>query len=163
MLRQKNNSRNTANKEHGDCCRCLFCWFFWIIGVCCIGKKDEWHETFGLVVDGGTHVLRRILHSVHLPATLKQVLNNNRERLEHCVKFDDQWETLFPASRKPPDSKTFDITLLHLLLCTICRLRKPRTGWHEMPANDNSSRAANIVRIKLFRDELCHSVSTGIE
>ena len=115
-----------------------------------------------LLIDGGTHVLRKVLHSVHPPATLEDVLNNNRRKLEGCVKFDDQREKLFPTSDDPPDSTTFDITLLHLLLREICHLKAPLTGWDKMPADGDVSREANIVRIKCFRNELCHSVSTGI-
>ena len=121
-----------------------------------------------LLVDGGTHVLRKILHSVHpTPATLQHVLNNNLRKLQSLkskhVIFDDQWEKLFPASGDPrPDSTTFDLTLLHLLLREICQLTAPPTGWRKMPADGDVSREANIVRIKCFRNELCHSASTGI-
>ena len=88
-----------------------------------------------LLVDVGTHVLRKVLHSVHPPATLQQELNNNRPKLKRYVKFDEQWETLFPTSGDPPDSKTFDITLLHLLLREICYLTAPPTGWNWMAQN----------------------------
>ena len=119
-----------------------------------------------LLVDVGTHVLRKVLHSVHPPATLQHVLNNNLRKLRSLksrrVIFDDQWETIFPLSGDPPDSKAFDITLLHLLLREICHLTAPPTGWHRMPADGDVSLEANIVRIKCFRNELCHSVSTGI-
>ena len=119
-----------------------------------------------LIVDVGTHVLRKILHSVHPPATLQQVLNNNLRKLQSLksrhVIFNDQWEMIFPSSGDPPDSKTFDITLLHLLLREICHLTAPPTGWHKMPADGDVSLEANIVRIKCFRNELCHSASTGI-
>ncbi|KAJ7369473.1 hypothetical protein OS493_038739, partial [Desmophyllum pertusum] len=119
-----------------------------------------------LLVDGGTHVLRKVLHSIHPSATLQHVLNNNFAKLQRMklkrVIFDVQWEKLFPSSGDPPDSKTFDITLLHLLLREICHLVQPVTGWHNMPVDTNDSREANIVRIKCFRNELCHSISTGI-
>ncbi|XP_020630672.1 uncharacterized protein LOC110067658 [Orbicella faveolata] len=119
-----------------------------------------------LLVDGGTQVLRKVLHSVHPPATLHHVLDNNLPKLQSLksrrVIFDDQWEKLFPTSGDPPDSKTFDIILLHLLLREICHLTAPTIGWHKMPADGDVSREANIVRIKCFRNELCHSVSTGI-
>ena len=77
--------------------------------------------------------------------------------------FISQWEALFPASGNP-DSKNFDITLLHLLLRETCNshLKKPSTGWHSMPADGDASREANIARIKCFRNELAHGVSIGI-
>ena len=61
-----------------------------------------------------------------------------------------------------PDSEKFDITLLHLLLREICHLTAPVTGWQNLPADDDDSPEANITRIKCFRNELCHSVSTEI-
>ncbi len=119
-----------------------------------------------LLIDGGTHVLRKFFHSIYPTTTLQHVLNNNFGRLQSLksrrVIFDDEWEKLFPSSGDPPDSKTFDITLLHLLLRELCHLTAPPTGWQKMPADSDASPEANVIRIKCFRNELCHSVSTGI-
>lgn len=41
-------------------------------------------------------------------------------------------------------------------------MKTPLTGWRDLPADSDFSPEANIVRIKCFRNELCHSVSTGI-
>ena len=35
-------------------------------------------------------------------------------------------------------------------------------GWHNMPEDEDSSREAHIVRVKCFRNELCHRNSTAI-
>ena len=120
-----------------------------------------------LLVDGGTHVLRKFLDSVYPePKLLAKGLNKNSVKFQHLkskrVISDHQWEKLFPPSGLPPDSKEFDITLLHLLIRETCYLPVPLTGWHKMPADDDQSLEANIARIKCFRNELCHSVSTGI-
>ena len=119
-----------------------------------------------LLVDGGTHVLRKFLDSVYPePTLLANELKKNRIKFQTLkskgVIFKEQWEMLFPTSGLP-DSKEFDITLLHLLIRELCCLKAPRTGWHKMPADDDQSLEANIARIKFFRNELCHSVSTGI-
>ena len=122
-----------------------------------------------LLVDGGTYVLRKFLDSVYPePKLLAKGLNKNSVKFQHLkskhVISDHQWEKLFPPSglRGLPDSKEFDITLLHLLIREICYLSAPLTGWHKMPADDDQSLEANIARIKCFRNELRHSVSTGI-
>ena len=119
-----------------------------------------------LIIDEGTKVLMKFLHSMHPESTLQNALNNNRPKLEELkrkrVIFDEQWDKLFPSSGKPSDSKEFDITLLHLLLREICHLSAPSTGWHKMPADCDASPEASIVRIKCYRNELCHSVSTGV-
>ena len=116
-----------------------------------------------LLIDGGTNILRQVLHSNIPPATTLQIwLKNNYPKLQGLKLFNSQKEKLFPSSGDPPDSNTFDITLLHLLLREICGLSAPSTGWHNMPADSDASHEANIVRIKCYRNELCHSVSTGI-
>jgi len=125
-----------------------------------------------LLVDGGTHALREFLHSglhsFYPSKTLPEVLAENFSLLQNLKTkgkiFDGQWEKLFPPSGEPPDTKAFDITLLHLLLREICYLYlpEPSTGWHKMPADDDDTPEAHVVRIKCFRNELCHSISTGI-
>ena len=119
-----------------------------------------------LVKDGGTHVLRELLDSIHPAAKLPQVLKNNYAKLYRLkarhVIFPSQWDMLFHASGSPLDSKNFDITLLHLLLREICNLASPSTGWNNMPVDSDVSCEANVARIKYFRNELCHGVAIGV-
>ena len=130
----------------------------------CSEEKNNFTRLARLVIDGGTYALREFLLSIY-PA-LPTVLQKNKDSLQILKNrrklFDDQWERLYPSSGDPPDTKTFDITLLHLLLREICVLTEPPTGWHEMPADEDTSNEAHIVRIKCFRNDLCHSISTGI-
>ena len=134
---------------------------------CVTEEKTNGTRLARLIIDRGTYVLRRFLHScISPPKTLGDVLQTNLRKLQYLKSkreiFDDQWEKLFPSSGDPPDSETFDITLLHLLIRELCNLPVPMTGWHKMPAEDDESLQANITRIKCFRNELCHSHSTGI-
>ncbi|PFX27908.1 uncharacterized protein LOC111326979 [Stylophora pistillata] len=118
-----------------------------------------------LLFDEGTNVLREFLQSTHPGPTLKHALDNSRPKLEGLRRKripDEQWEKLFPSSGNPPDPKKFDIILLHLLLREVCHLKIPSTGWHKMPADADASPEASIVRIKCYRNELCHSYSTGV-
>ena len=129
-------------------------------------EKTNGTKLTRLLVDGGTHVLREFLHSIYPRDKLQLVLVKNRLKLQSLklrrVIFDKQWDKLFPPSGDPPDSDTFDISLLHLLIREICHLTAPSTGWHKMPAEDDDSVEANIARIKCFRNELCHGTSTGV-
>ena len=59
------------------------------------------------------------------------------EEVEKWQQFKEQYELLFPTSGLP-DSKEFDITLLHLLIREVCYLPAPLTGWHKMPADDEA-------------------------
>ena len=128
-------------------------------------EKSNGSRLARLLIDGGTEALSKVLHSFIPSPALQTVLTKNLAVFEDLKKrgkiFDGQWEKLFPSGN-PPDSKTFDITLLHLLLRVICHLTEPVTGWNTMPVETDASREANIVRIKCFRNDLCHSISTDI-
>ena len=115
-----------------------------------------------LLVDRGTRALREVLHSIYPHDKLQFVLSENRRKLQSLRTCDSQWEKLFPPSGDPPESDTFDISLLHLLFREICSLTAPLTGWHKMPAEDDDRVAANVVRIKCFCNDLQHRASTGV-
>ena len=75
-----------------------------------------------------------------------------------------QWDQLFPPGRVTPDSKTFDITSLFLLLTNICGLSPPLSGWHSTALPSDTSLEANLARIKFFRNELYgHVTSTDVD
>ena len=62
-----------------------------------------------------------------------------------------QWGRLYPANY-PVSSKAFDITLLTVLLRTICGLSPPATGWDHLPPASNISIADDIARVKYYRN-----------
>lgn len=91
-----------------------------------MGNNNTKEKTNGtrlrrLLLDGGTQVLRELFDSIHSNSALPGVLKTHEADLKKKCRFDDQTELLFPADGKP-DSKTFDITLLVLLLSNICSL-----------------------------------------
>ena len=121
-----------------------------------------------LLVDGGTKVLRKVFDGIHLPTKLAANLHLNNSTLDGLyvrgILSEQQRNHLFPPDGSKPDSKTFDITLLFLLLTEICGLSPPaRTGWNHKPQAKNKSPAANLVRIKLFRNKLLHTPETRID
>ena len=117
-----------------------------------------------LLIDGGTMVLRKIFDRYHPPANLQANLNANYGTLNNLLRrrilHQPQWELLFPPGGATPDSNTFDITLLFLLLTSICGLSPPPSGWHTKPSASDTSVEANLARIKSFRNEFCGHVST---
>ena len=115
-----------------------------------------------LLVDGGTAVLRKVFDGIHLSSKLAASLHVNNSTLDDLfargVLNEQQRNRLFPPDGSKPDSKTFDITLLFLLLTEICGSSPPaRTGWNHKPQAKNKSLTANPVRIKLFRNKLLHT------
>ena len=123
-----------------------------------------------LLIDGGTTVLRNIFDYYHPPANLVADLSSKSThyiliKLRHKnILKDSQWDKLFPPpGGGPPNSINFDITLLFLLLRNICGLSPPLSGWDKMPPATDTSREANLARIKYYRNELYgHVATTGI-
>ena len=130
-------------------------------------EKTNGAKLSRLLIDGGTAVLRNVFDRYHPPANLAAGLNANYLTLNALktrrVLHQPQWDLLFPPSGATPDSKTFDITLLFLLLTNICGLSPPLSGWHKPPPSSDTSLEANLTRVKLFRNELYgHVTSTGV-
>ena len=131
-------------------------------------EKTNGAKLSRLLIDGGTTVLRKVFDGYHPPANLAADLNacyailNNLYRRR--ILNGHQWDKLFPPSGVAPDSNTFDITLLFLLLTNICGLFPPPTGWHSKPPASDTSLEANLARIKFFRNVLYgHVTTTGVD
>ena len=121
-----------------------------------------------LLVDGGTTVLRKVFDGIYPPAKLSASLHSYYSTLDELfvkgILSKQQRELLFPPDGSKPDSKKFDITLLFLLLVEISGLSPPhRTGWNNKPHTKNKTLAANLVRIKLFRNKLIHTPETRLD
>jgi hypothetical protein len=99
-----------------------------------------------LLVGKGDDALTGVLHAKHPPSTLAAVLNANKTTLKKMRYSVIKWDLLFPLSGTP-DSNNFDITLLTILLRNIC-------GWNNMPPASDTSKSANIARIKISRNEV---------
>ncbi|PFX28671.1 E3 ubiquitin-protein ligase DZIP3 [Stylophora pistillata] len=130
-------------------------------------EKTNGAKLSRLLIDGGTTVLRCIFDSCHPPGSLSASFTANYSTLNILLRkrilHRSQWDLLFPPSGAPPDSQTFDITLLFLLLTKICGLSPPHSGWHCKPPPSDSSLEANLARIKFYRNELYgHVTTTGI-
>ena len=121
-----------------------------------------------LIVEQGTEALRNALEDIHPPAKLQRVLIANKKsllKLNPRLINDNQWNLLFPPSGNPPDLKSFDVTLLTVLLRHIsCYLLRPATEWDTMPPDKDRSIQANVVRIKLLKNEVyTHIDSTEVD
>ena len=118
--------------------------------------KANYSRICQLLLDKGGDALRSAFHVKHPPSTLAAVLNAKKsvlKRIRYTVISSSQWSLLFPASGAP-DSKNFDITLLTILLRNICGLSSPTAGWNAMPPTGDTSISADILRIKIFRNQI---------
>ena len=130
-------------------------------------EKTNGNKLSRLLIDGGTTALRNIFDAIHPPTNLTSDLNSNYSILNNLLRRrvlnGHQWDKLFPSGGGLPDSNTFDITLLFLLLTNICGLSPSLTGRHTKPSPGDNSLEANLARVKLFRNELYgHVTSTGV-
>ncbi|CAH3130641.1 unnamed protein product [Pocillopora meandrina] len=127
-------------------------------------EKTNGAKLSRLLIDGGTTVLRNVFNGYHPPASLSAALNANYSTLNTLLKkrilHRSQWDILFPPSGAPPDSQTFDITLLFLLLTNICGLSPPPSKWQKKPPPSDNSFEANLARIKFYRNTLYGHVTT---
>ena len=131
-------------------------------------EKTNGAKLSRLLIDGGTTVLRKIFDGHHPPGNLVADLNANKSILSSLLKgkvlHKPQWDKLFPPGGVAPDSNTFDITLLFLLLTNICGLTPPPSGWHTKPPPSDTSHEANLARVKFYRNVLYgHVTTTGVD
>ena len=144
-----------------------------------LGSSDETFngmKLMRLILDGGTEALRKVFQGIH-PGNLKVVLSCKSSLstptsssstctlstcIYHCLSElkkrkiikQNQWDKLYPAYPNNPNINDCDITLLSVLLRNICGLSPPSTtGWDKFPTPSDLSVEADIVRIKLFRNE----------
>ena len=131
-------------------------------------EKTNGAKLSRLIIDGGTTVLRSVFDTHHPPAKLAADLNSCYSILNNLLRRRilnrQQWGKLFPGGGAAPDSNTFDITLLFLLLTNICGLTPPHKGWHHEPPPTDTSHEANLARIKFFRNQVYgHVTTTGVD
>ena len=111
-----------------------------------------------LLVDVGTQVLRDKFDKVYLPGGLHTFLTSptiystlsslRKKRVLHLT----QWAKLTSPTVSSAD---FDITLLVVLLRNICGLSPPApNGWDKPPLATDTTEAADIVRIRIHRNEV---------
>ena len=129
-------------------------------------EKANFNRVCQLLVGKGGDAFRTVLHAKHPPSALAKVLKKSKSKLQtkRCrVIKDNQWDLLFPKSGAAPDSQQFDITLLSILLTNICKLTEPATGWNVKPPVGDTSESADIVRIKMFRNQVYHVASAQLD
>ena len=131
-------------------------------------EKTNGNKLTRLLIDGGTTVLRNVFDRYHPPANLASDLNANYSILCNLLRKRilnrHQWDKLFLPGGGVPDSNTFDISLLFLLLSNICGLYPPPSGWYAKPSPGDNTVEANLARVKFYRNMLLgHITSTGVE
>ncbi|KAL9965575.1 hypothetical protein ACROYT_G029390 [Oculina patagonica] len=111
-----------------------------------------------LLVDVGSQALTDTFDGIHPPAGLHLVLARNPAHATlqtlraRRILNPTQWGKLYPTIPSSVSSASLDITLLMVLLRNICGLHAPVTGWDSLPPPADTSKEANIARVKYYRN-----------
>lgn len=133
-------------------------------------ENTNFNRLCRLVVGVGCKVIREVFEKYHPPAKLQENLAKVKNRLhdlwqEKRVLNSSQWDNLYPHVAHSVNSANFDTTLLVVLLRNICpTLAPPVNGWKQEPPDTDKSEAADILRIKFFRNEVyAHAPSDSVD
>ena len=127
--------------------------------------KANFQRVARLLISGGTTLLREIFDIRCPPSDLPRILKNpaTKKKLAAARLTKPQWDCLYPSPGTYGKSEDFDVTLLFRLLRTICNLFPPSTGWDVLPASTDHSLAADLARIKYYRNSVYGHVDKHME
>ena len=127
--------------------------------------KENFQRISRLLISGGTALLREIFDLICPPSNLPTTLKNpaTEKQLKAAKLIKPQWDCLYPSPGVYGESVDFDVTLLFKLLRTICNLIPPATGWDALPASTDHSLAADLARIKYYRNTVYGHVNQNME
>ncbi|XP_052100824.1 uncharacterized protein LOC127734835 [Mytilus californianus] len=94
---------------------------------------------------------------------LSNVLRKGLEALKQKkVLSNAQWNILFPANGSAC-SATFDLALMTLLLRHFHIKKEPKDGYDRLPGEEDQTPAADLARIKCYRNAIAHSKDGTID
>jgi len=130
-------------------------------------QANNYERLCRLLVDVGWQVLRETFDRVRPPGSLHSVLADHQIHAQlkslqkKGVLNTPQWRKLYPAIRSSVSSRDFDSTLLVILLRNICGLVPPATGWSNCPLVTDATLAADIARIRFYRNRVYSHASNA--
>ena len=133
-------------------------------------KKTNYARLCRLLVEVSSHVLRETFNKKRPPGNLHTVLSTPKvhdalqELRGRKVLNPSQWGKLYPAMKSSVSSRDFDITLLMVLLRTMCGLVLPDGDWDTLPPAADPTLEADIFRIKYYRNTVySHASEASID
>ena len=133
-------------------------------------KTTNYARLCRLLVEVSSHVLRETFNKKRPPGNLHTVLSTPKvhdalqELKRRKVLNPSQWGKLYPAMKSSVSSRDFDITLLMVLLRTMCGLVLPDGDWDTLPPAADPTLEADIFRIKYYRNTVySHASEASID
>lgn len=121
-------------------------------------EKENYQRIARLLICGGTSLLRDIFDTIYPPSDLALKLQDPgvQKNLKAAKLTKPERDALYPGHGKCVKSTDLDISLVSKLLRNICNLPSPGTGWDDPPHNMDHSLVADLVRIRIYRNHVCH-------
>ena len=96
-------------------------------------------------------LFRDVLDFYIEPAELRTEIRDNFDYLSSMTGYKNKGFSI--SLRLPPgalSSKVLDLSLLYIVIRSICCIPQPKNGWGSSPEADDRSLAANIERIRIY-------------
>lgn len=122
--------------------------------------------------------VRKVFDKKIPPNDLANILNSNVKIIQKLVNkeiiktHEQDILTRIPGFQLPSmpsspnktatSSADFDITLMICILRCLNIVQPPSSGWDNLPPEGNNSLGANLTRIKVYRNRICHTSKTRI-
>ncbi|XP_071159016.1 E3 ubiquitin-protein ligase DZIP3-like [Mytilus edulis] len=136
-----------------------------------LSVEEENYVRMSLLLTGiSPRAARTFFDSEFAPACLEVTIKKEYNKLldlkkKHRIN-QSQWNLLCPRFPDVPDSKTFDVTLMILLLRNLTPITPPLCGFDHLPSAIETTPAADLARIKHYRNHLAHlddgTLDTGL-
>ncbi|XP_071131090.1 uncharacterized protein [Mytilus edulis] len=125
-----------------------------------VSEEEENYLRMHLLMTGISSRAVRVLFDkefspVCLGATIKKETGKLIDLKNKRIINGAQWELLFPRVGVP-DSNTFDVTLMVILLRNLTEIPPPTVGYDKLPLSTDTTPTADLARIKRYRNFLHH-------
>ena len=127
-----------------------------------LSEEDDNGLRLVRLLNKATEVLRCKFHTYYStdPKTLYNEISKHKKKLKSLMKqriiSRKQYDILLPATGET-DSSKFDLTILTFVLRVFCPIQAPVTGWDSLTFPSDRTDGANLVRIRIERNDLLHS------
>lgn len=118
-------------------------------------EKDNFQRLARLLFCGGKNLLKDLLDSHFSASTLPSALSRFLARPGCPISLHERIH-LNPSPGVYGKSADFDISLIFKLLRNLCSYPMPATGWNSLPNSTDTTLSADVVRIKIYRNTICH-------
>ena len=123
-------------------------------------EESNYAQLCQILVTVGSGALRETFDGIIPPQNLRKHLKDyqnhdtTRSLQKQRILTSKQWGQLYPDRASAVSSEHFDPTLLMVLLRTVCELNPPTAGWDAPPHAADTSREADMARVRYFMNTL---------